>query len=171
MSKLTLLYNRQQIAARVKELADAVNRDYADKELVVVGVLKGASILLTDLVRCLDLTLVFDFVTLSSYGAGKDSSEKVCMTTDLRLSVAGAHVLVVDDIIDTGLSAAFLCQHLVQQRPASLKTCFLIQKSERRQIDFTPDYVGFEVDRGFLVGYGMDYSEKYRNLPDIYRLE
>jgi len=170
MDKLTLLYSRQQIAARVAALADVLNRDYADRELVVIGVLKGAAIFLTDLVRSLDLSLNFDFVTLSSYGSEMVSSEKVRITSDLRLQVTGAHLLVVDDIIDTGHSAAFLCGHLAEQRPASLKTCFLLDKSERRQVQLTPDYVGFELDRGFVVGYGMDYAEKYRNLPDIYRI-
>ena len=171
MGKLTILYSRQRIATRVKAIANMLNRDYADKELVVIGVLKGASIFLTDLVRCLDVSLIFDFVTLSSYGSGKDSSEKVRMTNELSLSVTGAHVLVVDDIIDTGLSAAFLCRHITERGPASLKTCFLVDKSERRQVELTPDYVGFELDRGFVVGYGMDHSERYRNLPDIYRLD
>jgi len=166
-----MLHSREQIATRVKELADTLNRDYADKELVVVGVLKGGTIFLADLVRCLDVPVIFDFVTLSSYGSAKESSQQVQLATDLRVSVAGAHVLVVDDIIDTGISVAFLCRYLKERRPASLKTCFLIDKSQRRQVDFTPDYVGFELDRGFVVGYGMDFSEKYRNLPDIYRLD
>lgn len=166
-----MLYSREQIAARVKELADTLNRDYVDRELVVVGVLKGGSIFLADLVRRLDVPLIFDFVTLSSYGSGKDPSQQVSLTTDLRVSPAGAHLLVLDDIIDTGMSAAFLCQYLEERRPASLRTCFLIDKSQRRQVEFTPDYVGFELDRGFVVAYGMDSSEKYRNLPDIYRLD
>jgi hypoxanthine phosphoribosyltransferase len=171
MSKLTMLYSHEQIATRVKELADTLSRDYTDKELVVVGVLKGGAIFLADLVRRLDLPLIFDFVTLSSYGSGKDSSQQVRLTTDLHVSLEGAHLLVVDDIIDTGISAAFLCQYLEERRPASLKTCFLIDKSQRRQVEITPDYIGFKLDRGFVVGYGMDYSEKYRNLPDIYRLD
>lgn len=171
MSRLTLLYHRDAIAARIEQLAGLLNRDYAQTELVVIGVLKGASIFVADLVRQLNIPVLLDFIGASSYGAGQDSLQRVRITSDLRAPVTGAHVLLVDDIIDTGLSAERLLRHLEQGKPASLKTCFLIDKSARRQVGYRPDYVGFELGDGFVVGYGMDHAESYRNLPDIYRLD
>ena len=171
MSQLTLLYSRRQIATRIQRLADELNRDYAGRELLVVGVLKGAFIFVSDLVRQLHRPLVLDFVAVSSYGSGKESSQRVRITADLRQPVEGTHLLIVDDIIDTGSSALFLQRHLWNRRPASLRTCFLIDKSERRKVASQPDYVGFELSGGFVVGYGMDHAERYRNLPDIYRVD
>lgn len=171
MNRLELLYGRAEIAARVQELADRLNRDYARTNLIVVGVLKGAAIFVADLVRGLDGPVLLDFVEASSYGSGRDSSRRVRITSHLRGSLAGAHVLMVDDILDTGFSARALSRYLGEKRPASLKTCFLIDKAARRQVDFRPDYVGFRLDEGFVVGYGMDHAERYRNLPDLYLLD
>jgi len=171
VNQLNLLYTGHQIAARIQQLADAIDRDYSGRELMVVGVLKGASIFVADLVRQLHVPVSLDFVRVSSYGAGKAPVQRPRVTSDVEGSLREVHLLLVDDIIDTGSSALLLWRHFSNQRPASLKTCFLIDKSERRKVDFRPDYVGFELGGGFVVGYGMDHDQQYRNLPGIYLLD
>lgn len=170
MDRLSLLYSKTQLAGRVDQLADMINRDYQGKELVVVGILKGTFVFLADLVRCLKLPIIVDFVGTSSYGLGSQPSHQITLTKDIQVSVQGKHVLIVEDILDTGLTANFVLNLLKQREPASLRLCALIDKKERRIVPVTADYVGFELEEGFVVGYGIDYAERYRHLPNVYRL-
>lgn len=165
-----LLFSRKEIARRVHELADQINRDYDGKDLVIVGILKGAFIFMADLVRALEVPAEIDFVRLRSYGNGTTSSGQVHITKDIELPLADRHVLIVEDIIDIGYTLHFLHQHLAAQGPLSLKTCCLLDKKERRAVDVPIDYVGFTVKKGFLVGYGLDCAEKFRTLPEVYEL-
>jgi hypoxanthine phosphoribosyltransferase len=162
---------RDRIQARVRELAAQINRDYAGQELILIGVLKGVFIFLADLVRLLDMPVRVDFVRLRSYGDSSTSSGQVEITKDIELFLKDQHVLVVEDIIDSGLTLEYLLKHLRQQQPQSLKICCLTDKLERRSISVPIDYVGFIVEKGFLVGYGLDYAENYRQYPDICELE
>jgi hypoxanthine phosphoribosyltransferase len=165
-----LLFSRKEIARRVEELADKISRDYAGQDLLLVGVLKGAFIFLADLVRALAFPVEVDFVRLRSYGAGTQTSGEVHITKDMEVPVKGRQVLVVEDIVDAGLTLDFLLGHLASHQPASLKICCLIDKRERRQVEVPLDYVGFTVAKGFLVGYGLDCGEKLRTLPEIYEI-
>lgn len=171
MERLTLLYSRSEIATRVEKLAGEIHRDYAGKEIVLIGILRGTFVFLADLVRQLKLPIILDFVGLSSYGLGAESTQKITLTKDLQVEIEGKDVLVVEDILDTGLTVDFVLKFLREKRPASVKVCALIDKRERRVVSVDVDYVGFRLDRGFVVGYGIDYAERYRNLPEIYRLE
>ena len=165
-----LLISQDDIARRVQELADQINRDYRGKDLVIVGILKGSFIFMADLVRALDLPVEIDFVRLKSYGDGTTSSGEVHITKEVELSLEDRHVLIVEDIIDIGYTLHFLHLHLAAQHPLSLKTCCLIDKKERRAVDVPLEYVGFTVEKGFLVGYGLDCAEKFRTLPEVYEL-
>ncbi len=169
--KPRILFTRQEIEAAVKKLAAEIRRDYQGKCPLLIGVLKGSFMFMADLVRLLDLPLEVEFVGLSSYGRGTKSSGKVKVVQGLRSQVRGRDVLVIDDIVDTGLTVAFLLDYLRKKRPASLKLCALTDKPSRRQIPVTIDYLGFIVPDKFLVGYGLDWDEKFRNLPDICVLE
>ncbi len=168
---LRVLVRRQEIAAAVEKLAAEISQDYQGKYPLLLGVLKGSFIFMADLVRLLDFPLEVDFVRLSSYGQGKESSGKVKVLQGLRSRVRSREVLVIEDIVDTGLTVAFLLDYLRQKKPASLKLCALSDKPSRRQIPVTIDYLGFTVPDKFLVGYGLDWDEKFRNLPDISVLE
>jgi hypoxanthine phosphoribosyltransferase len=165
---LELVYSREFIASQVKRLAEEINRDYREGELVVVGVLKGSFIFLSDLVRELTPSVKIDFVQLASYGAGLTSSGVVEMRKDLSFSIQGRDVLIVEDIVDTGYSLEFLCQKLLSREPRSLKTCVFLDKKACRVVPFDPNYVGIVVEDRFLVGYGLDRDEKFRNLAGIY---
>lgn len=167
MSIIKPVIPRDRIQARVAELAAQINQDYAGQELIVIGVLNGVFIFLADLVRHLSLPLRLDFIRLSSYGMAAESSGEVRIVKDVELSLRGQPVLVVEDIVDSGLTLDFLIRHLQSHRPASLKICCLIDKQERREISVPLDYVGFTVPRGFLVGYGLDYAQQHRHYPDI----
>ncbi len=166
-----VLVGRQEIAAAVSRLAAEIGQDYRDKAPLLIGILKGSFIFLADLVRRLDSPLEVDFIRLSSYGRGQQSSGKITVVQGLRSPLKGRHVLVVEDIVDTGLTTAFLIDYLCQEKPASLRLCSLMDKPARRQVPVTIDYLGFDVPDKFLVGYGLDWAEKYRNLPDICVLE
>ncbi|MBI4642018.1 MAG: hypoxanthine phosphoribosyltransferase [Candidatus Tectomicrobia bacterium] len=169
--ELELLYSKEEIAQRVKALADQISRDYPDGEVMFLGILKGAFIFLADLVRSLSIPSPrIEFVGLSSYGLEAESSRTIAVTRELPISVEGKDVITVEDIIDTGLTLQFLLEELRAKRPRSLKVCALIDKKSRREVAMTPDYVGFELQEGFIVGYGIDYAERYRHLPAIYRV-
>lgn len=168
-SRLELVYSREEIDAAVKRVADEISRDYAGQELLLVVVLKGAFIFAADLARRLGLSIEIDFVKLGSY-SGSETRGRVELTKDVETAIAGRNVLVVEDIVDTGITLAFLLRHLAVRRPKSLKVCTLIDKRERRRIAVTVDYAGIVCDRGFLVGYGLDLDECCRELEAIHEV-
>jgi hypoxanthine phosphoribosyltransferase len=161
----------EQLDNEVNDLAARINRDYEGKSLIVIGILKGACIFLSDLVRRLSVPVEIDFVRLASYGKGAVTSGEITLTKDVELPVEGRHVLVVEDIVDTGTTLVWFLNYLRQRQPESVKICALVDKLERREIEVPLDYVGIRVDKGFLVGYGLDFAEKYRNLPGIHEVE
>ena len=170
--KLKVLYTEQLIHEQVAALADQISRDYQGRAVLLVGVLKGAFVFLADLVRALRIPAMVDFVQLSSYGGSTDSSGKIAITKDLDAPVTGRDIIIVEDIIDTGLTIAFLKETLLTRNPRSLRICALLNKGSRRQISIEADYVGITMDTDyFVVGYGLDYSERYRHLPEIHYLE
>jgi hypoxanthine phosphoribosyltransferase len=164
-----ILIDAQTLADRVRELAAQITRDYAgtEKDLVLVSVLKGALPFLADLMRLVPLPLSLDFLEVSSYGASTESSGVVRVLKDLAHPIEGRDVLVVEDVIDTGLTLNYVLDHLRAQRPASLRLCTLLDKTARRIVPLQIDYRGFEIPDKFVVGYGLDYAERYRNLPFI----
>ena len=164
---LEILYTRQQIAERVVELGAQITRDLNGEKLVMVGVLKGAAPFLSDLARALDVDATFDFVAVSSYGNGQRSSGAVKLIKDLDDPIEGKNVLVVEDILDTGLTLSYLRNFFLRQNPKSLRIATLLDKPSRRLEKIEADYVGFSIPNLFVIGYGMDYAERYRNLPDI----
>lgn len=162
-----VMLSTETIERRVAEMAAQIRQDYDGRELTVVGVLKGSFIFMADLVRAIDLPLRCDFLGLSSYGSATESSGVVAITKDLDGPVDGRHVLVIEDIIDTGLTMAYLLQNLATRRPASVKIASLLSKPARRQIEVKIDYLGFTIEDRFVVGYGLDFDGQYRNLPFI----
>ncbi len=164
---LEVLYTRQQIAERVAELGAVITRDLQGEKVVLIGVLKGAAIFLSDLARALDVEATFDFVAVSSYGSGQRSSGAVKLIKDLDDPIEGKNVLVVEDILDTGLTLSYLRNFFLRQKPKSLRIATLLDKPSRRLEKIEADYVGFSIPNLFVIGYGMDYAERYRNLPDI----
>ena len=169
--KPQILLTRQEIEATVSRLATEITRDYHDKHPLLIGVLKGSFMFMADLIRRLDFPLEVEFVGLSSYGKGSQTSGKIKVVQGLRSPIKGKNILVIEDIVDTGLTTAFLLDYLRKKKPASLKLCALTDKSSRRRVPVTIDYPGFTVPDKFLVGYGLDFDEKFRNLPDICFLE
>ena len=163
-----IIFPRTAIQKRVQELADQISGDYEGRELIVIGILKGAFIFMADLIRAMSITCKVDFVRVASYGAGSESSGKAVMTKDIETSINGRDILIVEDIVDTGLTLKYLVDWLRERNPCSLRVCTFLDKRKRRKIPFEADYVGFTIDDGFLVGYGLDFSEKYRFLPEIY---
>jgi len=155
----------------VRRLAAEISRDYHDKNPVLIAVLKGSFVFLADLVRLLDFPLEIEFIRLSSYGKGKESSGRIKVVQGLRSEVRGRHVLIIEDIVDTGLTINFLLDYLRQKKPASVRLCSLTDKPSRRKSAVTIDYLGFTVPDRFLVGYGLDWDEKFRYLPDICIIE
>jgi hypoxanthine phosphoribosyltransferase len=164
---LEVLYTRQQIADRVAEMGAQISRDLNEEKLVMVGVLKGAAIFLSDLARSVTVDTTFDFVAVSSYGKGHRSSGAVKLIKDLDQSIEGKNVLVVEDILDTGLTLSYLRKVFLQQKPKTLRIAALLDKPSRRIEKIDADYVGFSIPNLFVIGYGMDYAERYRNLADI----
>jgi hypoxanthine phosphoribosyltransferase len=169
--RLVLLYSRDQIARRVRQLAESISADYAGSDLVLIGILRGAFVFLADLIRQLTVPVAIDFVGAASYGSRAQTSGQVATTKELQLPVSGRDLLLVEDIEDTGATLQAIQKKLKEFEPRSVKVCTLIDKRERRRVDVPVDYVGFEIDKGFIVGYGIDYAERYRYLPDIYRIE
>jgi hypoxanthine phosphoribosyltransferase len=168
---LNILLPRAEIAAAVGRLASAIARDYRDRNPLLIGLLKGSFIFMADLVRRLDFPLEIEFIRMASYGRGRETSGRVSIVQGLRSPVKGRHVLVVEDIVDSGITITSLREYLDKKKPASLRLCALTDKPSRRRVPVAIDYLGFTVPDKFLVGYGLDYDEKYRHLPDIYTLE
>ncbi len=162
-----ILISKEEIEAALKRLASEIDNDFRDKNPLIVGILKGSFIFTADLVRLLDFPLEIEFVRLSSYGRGRKTAGELKVVQGLNTPVKGRDVLVVEDIIDTGKSVAYLMEYLRNEKPASLKLCVLTDKPSQRQTEVKIDYLGFSVPDEFLVGYGLDYDERYRNLPDI----
>lgn len=160
-----VLLTEEMLATRVAELGAQITRDYADKEILAIGILKGAIVFMADLIRAIDRPVDLDFMAVSSYGERTDSSGIVRILKDLDKSIEGKHVLIVEDIIDSGQTLSYLIRNLRERRPASIQLCTLMNKPERRKVDLPVKYVGFEIPNEFVVGYGLDYAEKYRNLP------
>jgi hypoxanthine phosphoribosyltransferase len=161
------MLSAEQIAARVRDLGAAITRDYAQRNLVMVCVLKGSFVFAADLTRAVDLPLRVDFLGVRSYGEGTESSGVVQITQDLSRPIEGEDVLLVEDIVDTGLTVAHLIALLRTRGPSSVKVCALLRKPSRARVDVAIDYVGFSIDDRFVVGYGLDFAERYRNLPYI----
>ncbi|MBN1253711.1 MAG: hypoxanthine phosphoribosyltransferase [Deltaproteobacteria bacterium] len=167
-AELKLLFSQQEIAETVTKLAREISADYADKQLILIGVLKGAFVFLADLIRALTIPVEIEFIRIASYGAHKESSGEIKIKQDVEIVLEGKDVLVVEDIVDTGLSLTFLVDHLRRKNPSSLKVCALVDKRTRREIEAQVDYTGFVMDDGFIVGYGIDFNEEYRALPEIF---
>jgi hypoxanthine phosphoribosyltransferase len=162
-----ILVSSEALRRRVAELGAEISRDYADRELVMVGVLKGAVLFLADLMRHLEVPCEVDFMAVSSYGSQTDSSGVVRILKDLDASIEGRHVLIVEDIIDSGLTLHYLMRNLRARNPASLEVCSLLTKPERLRVDLSPRYIGFEIPNRFAIGYGLDHAQRYRNLDYV----
>jgi hypoxanthine phosphoribosyltransferase len=162
-----VLIDRETLAARVAELGAEVSADYEGRDLLLIGVLKGAVFFMADLMRHLTVPCEVDFMAISSYGDATDSSGIVRILKDLDINIEGRHVLVVEDIIDSGLTLSYLIRNLESREPATLEVCALLTKPSRREIDVPVRYVGFEIPNKFVVGYGLDFAERYRNLPYV----
>jgi hypoxanthine phosphoribosyltransferase len=162
-----ILVQPDDLEHRVRELGAEISRDYADRQLLLIGVLKGAVFFLADLMRHLEMDCELDFMAVSSYGASTDSSGVVRILKDLDASIEGRDVLIVEDIVDSGLTLSYLFRMLRARNPASLEVCALLTKPERREIDLPIRYVGFEIPNRFAIGYGLDFAERYRNLPYV----
>jgi hypoxanthine phosphoribosyltransferase len=165
--RVEVMISAEQIADRVRQLAAQISADYAGKQPLMVGVLKGAWVLMADLVRQLTIPVRCDFVRVTSYGMGTETSGEPTLLLDVLEPMAGADVLVVDDILDTGISVAWLLDHLRKKNPASLRLCVLLDKAERRRVPVRADYVGFSIPDRFVVGYGLDCGEQFRELPFV----
>ena len=162
-----ILIEEDELQRRIAELGDEISADYHGRELLLVGVLKGAVFFMADLMRELDVPCEIDFMAISSYGASTDSSGVVRILKDLDINIEGRHVLVVEDIIDSGLTLSYLMRMLESREPESLEICALLTKPERREIDVDVRYTGFEIPNRFVIGYGLDFAERYRNLPYV----
>jgi hypoxanthine phosphoribosyltransferase len=162
-----VLIDEQTLRARVAEIGTEISADYAGKDILLVGVLKGAVFFMADLMRSITVPCEIDFMAISSYGAATDSSGVVRILKDLDIPLEGRNVLVVEDIIDSGLTLSYLMRNLKAREPASLDVCALLTKPARREIDIPVRYVGFEIPNKFVVGYGLDFGERYRNLPYV----
>ena len=166
-----ILFRREEIEATVKRLAAEIKKDYQGKHPLLIGILKGSFMFMADLIRLLNFPLEVEFIRLSSYGRGRSTPGKIKVVQGLRSPVKGRDVLVIEDIVDTGLTISFLLDYLQKRKPDSLKLCALTDKPSRRQAPVTIDYPGFTVPNKFIVGYGLDWDEKFRNLPDICYVE
>ena len=162
-----IFFSAEEIDKRLEEMAGEINRDYAGKELMLISVLRGSFVFMADLTRKITLPCTVDFLAVSSYGKGTTSSGQVQITKDLSDDIEGKDILVVEDILDSGNTLSYLMKLLRARHPASIRLCTLLDKPERRVVPVEVDYVGFTIPDGFVVGYGLDYAEKYRNLPYI----
>ena len=171
MEKPKVIIPRDDIAEKVAELAALIRKDYKGKNPLVIGILKGSFVFMSDLVRAMNIPVEIDFVRLASYGAGTESSGKIKLVKDIETPIKDRHVLVVEDIVDRGLTVRFLLDYLSFRKPASLKLCALFDKPSKRKVEVPIDYLGFTVPDAFVVGYGLDFGEKFRYLPDLCVLE
>ncbi len=162
-----ILFTEEEIAKKVEALGSQITKDYQGKDLVLVGILKGANIFVGDLMRKIRIPITLDFMAVSSYGFSTESSGIVKIIKDLEHSIEGKDVLIVEDLIDTGLTLNYIYENLLSRKPKSLKICTLLDKPDRRKVNIKVDYKGFDVPDEFIIGYGIDYAEKYRNLPYV----
>jgi len=165
-----ILIDQETIQKRVKELGEQISRDYEGKTITLVCILKGGLMFLCDLAKHITVPVKYDFMSVSSYGDSTQSSGVVRITKDLEESIEGKHIIIVEDIIDTGLTLSYLLNNLLSRNPASLKICTLLDKPDNRRVEIPVDYVGFKVPNEFLVGYGLDYQQLYRNYPYVFVL-
>lgn len=171
MTELILVLKKDDIKTKVAQIAGRISSDYQDQELVLIGILKGAFIFLSDLVRHLSIPVKIDFVGVSSYGSGTSSTGTIKLTQTIDVDLTNKDVLVVEDIVDTGLTLTYIVDYLKTLNPRTIKVCALLDKHERRKEDITIDYACHVVAKGFLVGYGLDHNENYRELSEIYHLK
>lgn len=169
--ELVPILTKEEIQQKIIDIAGVISRDYAEKELMLIGVLKGSFIFLSDLIRHLSIPAQVDFVRASSYGDSMSSCGKVTLTHSVQIDVRNKHILLVEDIVDSGLTLSSIQKYFLSQGPASIKICSFIDKHERREADIRVDYTCHTTKEGFLVGYGLDYAENYRGLPGIYHLK
>jgi len=169
--RLQKLFDEEQIRAAVTRLAESITRDFDDEEIVFVSVLKGSFMFISDLMKEIKNPVVVDFIRATSYGSGTTTSGKVTLTKDLETDITGRNVIIIEDIIDSGLTLTAIKELLLARKPRALKICALVDKRARRKIEIEGDYIGFSIEDGFIVGYGVDYAERYRNLPAIYTVQ
>lgn len=167
LQEVDVLYNSVELQTKVRELGTSITEEYRGEDLIIIGILKGAFIFMSDLVREIDLPVELDFMDVSSYGASTTSSGEVKIIKDLDHPVQDKHILIVEDIIDTGLTLNYIVEILKKRGPRSVKICCLLDKPSRRKTDIRPDYWGYSIEDNFVVGYGLDYNEKYRNYPAV----
>ena len=168
VKELRLLFSKEEITEAVARLAQEISADYANKKVVLIGVLKGAFVFLADLVRQLTIPVEIEFIRIASYGSQKETLGKITVKKDVEIPLKGKDILVIEDIVDTGLSLTFLIDHLRAHNPSSLKVCALVDKNSRRKVEVQVNYTGFAMADGFIVGYGIDFNERYRALPEIF---
>lgn len=171
MDKPRVFIPREEIEKKVAELADELRRDYQDKHPLLIGALKGSFVFMSDLIRKLNIPVEIYFIMLSSYGAGRETSGKIKLLQRVKTPIRGRHVLIIEDIIDSGFTVRFLLNYLGRRKPSSLKLCTMFDKPSRRVVEIPIDYVGFTIPDAFVVGYGLDLDEKFRYLPDLCVLE
>ena len=165
--RIEVLITEEQLDKRISEIAAEITKDYGDKDISLVCVLKGGVMFMTDIAKKLKQKVEFEFIDVSSYGNNTVSSGKITINKDLETSIEGKHVILLEDIVDTGRTLSYLIEYLKEKNPASLKLCTLLDKPSRRIVDVNADYIGFTIPDAFIVGYGLDYAQKYRNLPYI----
>ncbi|WP_026896210.1 hypoxanthine phosphoribosyltransferase [Clostridiisalibacter paucivorans] len=169
--KKSVVISKEEIREKTVEIGKKITKEYKDKELLVVSLLKGSFIFTADLVREIDLPIKIEFMTTSSYGSGETTSGSVQIVSDIKADIKGMDVLVVDDIMDSGLTMNVIIEHLKSLNPNSVKSCVLLDKPDRRKVDITPDYCGFSISDVFIVGYGLNYGDYYRNVPYIFTFD
>jgi hypoxanthine phosphoribosyltransferase len=171
MAELIPVLNKNDIDTLVASIARKISSDYQDHDLVLIGVLKGAFVFISDLVRHLSIPVIIDFIRVLSYGSGVSSSRDIQLTKDIEIDIKNKDVLIIEDIVDTGLTLKYLIDYLKTYHPKTIRVCTLIDKHERREVNVEIDYICHSVAEGFLVGYGLDYDEDYRYLPEVYHLQ
>lgn len=167
LDQVRILYNEEEIKARIQQMGEIITRDYYGEELLVIGILKGAFMFMADLIRKINIPLQIDFMDVSSYGSSTISSGEVRIMKDLDYSIEGKNVLIVEDIVDTGLTLNYICEILRNRNPKTLKIACMLDKPSRRKANTIPDYIGYSIADEFIVGYGLDYDEYYREYPAI----